>query len=96
MATDAEILKLWNSLSAKKNPQDAAIELYRLAQDAGKQECLAVMEKEMLSDAAIEEAIKLFGFGGNKKSGTITRMSVITQRAIIREAIHIAKERLGK
>ncbi len=49
--------------------------------------CLASldnMEKELLSDAIIEAALKNFAWGGK-------RANIITLRAILREAIRLAK-----
>lgn len=91
MATDGEIIRMWESLPKDLKPQEAAAQLYRIAQEAGKKDCLAALEKELLSDATIEEATGLFfGLGRYKKAGTIT------QKAIMREAFRLAKEKARK
>ncbi|MDO8633745.1 MAG: hypothetical protein Q7K34_00440 [archaeon] len=83
MATDEEVMQLWNSFSGMKQPE-AIIRLYRLAEDSGKQAGILTLEKELLSDATIEKALQNFGWGRRMKSSTIT------VRAIIREATRLA------
>jgi len=87
MATEDEITRLWGSFPEKK--AEAIIHLYRLAENDGKQTGISVMEKELLSDATIEAAIRTFGWGSNRKA------SVIASRALMRAAIDIAKKKIG-
>ena len=84
MATDGTIIQSWKKFSETMSPTDAAVRLYRLAEEAGKQESLRAMEKELLSDEVIESALKTFGWGRGKKS------TIVTQRAILRRAIRLA------
>ncbi len=90
MATDEEILKLWGGSAKKKEDAQAIVRLYRLAENTGRQEGSSALEKEILTDATIEAAYGLFGFGKRDKRSTIT------QRAIMREAFRIAREKAGK
>ena len=86
MATDGDIIQLWNSFPNKGQPE-AIVRLYRLGENMG----IAAMEKELLSDSTIEAATKAF-FGMRKHS----KAGIITLRAIMREAIYLAKEKAGK
>jgi len=90
MATDEEILQLRASFPAKTKPDEAVIRLYRAAGNAGQQAALSAMEKELLSDATIESALKTFGWGRRN------RTSLITMRALMREAFRLAAEKAGK
>jgi hypothetical protein len=89
MATDGEIIRMWGGFSNMEQ-KEAAVQLYRHAEKAGGKDAIAAIEKELLSDATIEAAAKTFGLGRKSKAGTITL------RAIFGEAIHIAKEKIGK
>lgn len=89
MATDEEILQSWNSLEKMKQ-NEAIIHLYRLAEAAGRKTGISDFEQELFSDPTIEAALKNFGWGSRMKGG------LITQRAVLREAVRIARERLKK
>lgn len=86
MATDGEILEKWEGISKVGKQSDSIIQLYRMAE----KDAVAAMEKEMQSEATIEEAIRTFGWG--RKS----RASIITVKALMNEAMHIAKGKAGK
>ncbi|MEK6953573.1 MAG: hypothetical protein AABX01_01080 [Candidatus Micrarchaeota archaeon] len=90
MATDEEILQLWEKLPKKKERAQDIVRLYRLAESAGRQEAVLALEKELLLDATIESALKTFGWGRN------SRASIITTRALLREAARIAIMKVGK
>lgn len=90
MATDKEVLQLWNSVLKNKKQDEAIVELYRLAENSGKKAGLLAMEKEMLKDETIEKALNTFGIGRRSKSG------VITMRAILRGVTGIALEAAKK
>jgi hypothetical protein len=51
---------------------------------------ISAMEKELLSDATVEAALQPFGWAHTDKR------TLITLRAVLREAIHLAKEKAGK
>jgi hypothetical protein len=89
MATDEEIMQLYNSLPQKQQAE-SIVSFYRLAEIAGKQAAILEMEKELVSDATIESAMKTYGLGRRMKASTIT------MRALLKEAIYIAKEKLKK
>jgi len=84
MATGAEIMEKWESVSKEKKPSEAIVLFYRMAE----KDAIAEMEKELQSESTIEEAIKMFGCGRKSKAG------MITVKALMNEAIHIAKSRL--
>ncbi len=90
MATDAEITQLWNSYSKEMKEPQAIITLYRLAEDTGKQAAFSAMEKELLLDANIEKALRMFGWARQNKASTITT------RAVLREVCRIAMENVKK
>lgn len=91
MATDNEILELWNSFSkGEENSSFAAIRFYRLAEKEGKQAGVLALEKELLSDETILAAMHVFGWERQKKS------SLITLRAIQRETIKLAMAKVKK
>ncbi|VVC00933.1 Uncharacterised protein [uncultured archaeon] len=56
-----------------------------------KKEAVSTFEAELLSDSTIEAALKGFGWGSRMK-----KASIITQRAVMREIIRIAKEKMEK
>lgn len=87
MATDEEIKKLWGGLS--KDP-GGAVTLYRIAEKEGKQAGIFELEKELLSDATLESAAKVLGWGKG------SRMTTIASRAFFRAALDIAKEKVEK
>ena len=82
-------MQLWNRLPKKKT--GAIIRLYRLAENAGRQAALSAMKKELLSDSTIEAALQSFGWGRRYK-----KASLITQRAVLRETVRLAAEKMGK
>ncbi len=88
MATDEEILKLWKNTSGngKQEQAKAIIEFYRLAEKEGVER----LEKELLSDATIDAALKTFGWGRGDKRSTITT------KAVVRETLRLAREKAGK
>ena len=92
MATDEEIIQKWKSIAGEKEKAMAIIGFYRAAEDAGKlsgrQAAVSAMENELLSDATLESAIAAFGHGRHDKRSTIT------MRAVMREALRIAKEKV--
>ena len=90
MASDEEIIQLWGSFPKKKARSEAIIGLYRMAEDAGKQVGLSALETELLSDATLESAMNSFGWGRRDKRSTIT------MRAVMREALRIAKDKTEK
>ncbi|MFA6048410.1 MAG: hypothetical protein WC792_00490 [Candidatus Micrarchaeia archaeon] len=90
MATDGEIIQLWKSLPEKTRNTEGAIKIYRLAEDAGRNEGISAFEKELSSDATIETALKTFGWGSRFKG------SLITLRAVLKEAGRLAREKAGK
>ena len=64
MAADDEIGQLWDSFPEKmKQTPEAIIRFYRLAENAGNQAGILAVEKELLSDATVKEAINVFGWG---------------------------------
>lgn len=95
MATEEEISQLWNSFPKKLKQEEAIVRLYRLAEKEGRQAGMSAMEKELLSDATIEAALQAFGFGRHKRD-SVKRAGIITQRAVLREAIRIAIEKMKK
>ncbi len=90
MATDEEIIQLWNSFPKKMKEDDAIIRLYRLAEDTGKKESSLSIEKELVSDSTIETAIKTLGWGRNNKA------SIVAQKAVLRQVLRIAMEKVKK
>ena len=92
MATDEEILRVWGSLPNKMKRDEAVIRLYRAAEEAGEMAArsagIAAIGKELLSDATLEAAMNSFGWGRRDKRSTIT------MRAVMREALRIAKEKI--
>ena len=85
--TDEEIIHFWSSFSKNMKPAEAVVSLYHHAENAGRQAGISAVEKELLSDSTIEEALQSFGLGRKKKASTITT------RAIMREAFRLAKEK---
>jgi len=90
MSTDEEIMQLWKGFPKDLEPAQAIARLYRHAEETGRTEGILAIEKELLLDATIESAIKTFGWGRSSKA------SIITTRAILREALRIASEKLKK
>ncbi len=88
MATDEEIMRLWGRFPKTGKQPEAIIRLYRAAENEGKQAGLLSLESELTSDATIESALKTFGWGRRN------RTSLITMRALMREAIRLAKEKV--
>jgi hypothetical protein len=88
MATEEEILSLWGKPADAKQRANI-LRFYSAAVEKGKQEGIAALEGELTNDAAIDAALKNFGWGG-KKAATITT------RAVIRETIRIALRNLKK
>ena len=87
MASDEEIIKLWGSLPKGSKQAEIIISLYRAAEKEGRQEAILALEAGLLSDASIEAAMQTFGWGRKDKRSTIT------MRAVMREAIRLAKEK---
>ena len=90
MATDKEILKLWKNMPKNLSQDEMAVRIYREAEKTGTEEGLAAMEKKLLSDSNIEASAQMLGLGRKMKAGTITL------RAIIREDIRLAIEKIGE
>ncbi len=90
MATNGEIIKMWNRLAEGAKQDEAIVQFYRAAEAAGRQQAISVIEAELLSDSTIETALSSFGLGRKKKASTITT------RAVMREALRIAKEKSEK
>jgi hypothetical protein len=84
MATDTEILDLWNNPPIRMKKEEAIISFYHQARKAGAQEGMLALEQELLTDATIETALKTFGWGRGRKE------SLIATRAVLRGAIQIA------
>ncbi len=51
---------------------------------------ISAMEKELLTDATVEASLQPFGWAHKDKR------TLITLRAVLREAIRLAKEKVGK
>ncbi len=90
MTTNGEIMKLWGSLPKSITQDEAIVQFYRAAEAAGRQQAISAVEAELLSDSTIETALSSFGLGRKKKASTITT------RAVMREALRIAKEKAEK
>lgn len=90
MATDEEIIQLWGSLPKKTKKADAIIRLYRMAENEGRRAGISALEKELLSDSTVGAALQAFGWGRKNKT------SLITMRAVMREALRMAKEKTEK
>lgn len=90
MATDSEITKKYASFKNTMEKDDAIISLYRHAENAGRQEGISSLEKELLNDSTIEAALKTIGWGRGRKE------SLIATRAVMRGICQIAIEKIKK
>lgn len=87
MTSNDEIVKMWEDFPGGKGREEAVISLYRLAESSGRLDGILAMEKELLSDATLEAAMQTFGWGRQK------RASIVTLRAILKEAANIAMDK---
>ncbi len=90
MASDKEILQLWKNISSKLKSDEAVLQFYRTAEEAGRKESLSSLEKELVADANINSALDTFGLGRRNKT------SLITMRAMLKEVLHLAAEKIKK
>lgn len=90
MAADAEILALWKDSQKAGKGNASIVEFYKKAHKAGREGGLIALGEEIVEDATIESAIITFGWGRG------SRASVITARALVREALRIANENLKR
>ncbi len=94
METDEKIMRAWDGFRKKMNEKEAIVGFYRLAEDAGRQDGISALEKELLSDTVVEATLQTFGWGMRSRTSVRYRTSVITQRALLREAVRLAMEKM--